>query len=241
MPDEQKTTGQIIGYARVSTNIQDTAAQVEKLTEAGCTRIFKENASGKDDTRPELQRMIDYIRDGDVVIITKLDRFCRNGKEFWPLVASIEKKGAKLKCLDGTIDTTSPIGVLMTTVAAAFAGFERELIATRRTEGIERARLLGRKFGAPIKLKDPVQIEDILRRYYVHNQAPYFIARLYNVSRNTICRLIERHPVPIFAPYYQPLVYTPPEDDNDPTPPAVLEAQAEDDSDAADGLDLDLL
>lgn len=181
----------MIGYARVSTKDQSTDLQREQLMRAGCERVFEDKASGKDVDREQLIALIDFVREGDVVVVCKVDRLVRNAKEFWPLVERIERKGVKLKSLDGSLDTTTPMGVAVTGIAAVFAGLERDLIAARRTEGIERAKQNGIRFGRRPKLGG-AQVEDVISRI-ADGQTISSVARLYNVGRATIQRIIHAH------------------------------------------------
>lgn len=176
-----------IGYARVSTSEQDTAAQVAKLTAAGCERIFTEKESGGRWDRPELQKMLDQLRPGDVVVITKLDRLSRSLKDLLFMLEKWNAAGVAFECLDDRIETASPAGKLMLQMIGAFAEFERSLIRQRTGEGLQRAREAGRIGGRKSKLT-PQQREHALAQLR-EGKSQSEIAQLFSVDRATICRL----------------------------------------------------
>jgi DNA invertase Pin-like site-specific DNA recombinase len=141
-----------IGYGRVSTLDQNPDAQRDALTAAGCDRIFIDKASGTLASRPDLDRALDTLRAGDVLVITKLDRLGRSVRNLIDLVERIQELGAELVILDQQIDTTTPMGKFFFTVLAAFAEFERNMIAERTRDGLEAARARGRTGGQKPKL-----------------------------------------------------------------------------------------
>jgi DNA invertase Pin-like site-specific DNA recombinase len=121
----------LIGYARVSTNEQDTAAQVGALKSAGCERIFREKASGGRWDRPELHRLLDQLRKADVLIVWKLDRLSRSLRDVLTIMEHIAKAKAGFRSLSEAIDTTSPAGRMMMQMLGAFAEFERAMLRER--------------------------------------------------------------------------------------------------------------
>lgn len=134
-----------IGYARVSTVGQNLESQLEALKD--CDKIFKEKASGVKEDRPELAAMMDYVREGDTVVVTKIDRVARSTKHLLTVVEDLQKKGVTFKALNINLDTSTPNGKLMLTMLAAIATFEREMMLERQAEGIELAKLAGRYTG----------------------------------------------------------------------------------------------
>ena len=132
-----------IGYARVSSIDQNLTAQLELLEKAECSKIFKEKESGAKRDRPELERMIEYVREGDTVVVTKLDRLARDTFHLLSVVERLTAKGVALKILNMGLDTSTPNGKLMLTMLAAIATFERELLKERQREGIEVAKREG--------------------------------------------------------------------------------------------------
>ncbi len=126
--------GQRIGYARVSTTGQDLSLQRDRL--AGCDKIFEEKASGARGTvRPELDKALNYARDGDVFVVTKLDRLARSVLELMQITLTLQEKKCDLQVLDQELDTSTPTGRLIFHVLAVIGEFERELITERAKEG----------------------------------------------------------------------------------------------------------
>lgn len=139
-----------IGYARVSTLKQDLDTQLNLLKLEGCERIYKEKISGTIKKRPELEKLLDTLREGDTVIVSELTRLSRSTKDLFNLVDSIQSKGANIKSLkENWVDTTSPIGSFMFTVIAGITQFERDLISLRTKEGLEASRKKGKVGGRP--------------------------------------------------------------------------------------------
>src|SRR4029077_2622859 len=114
-----------LGYGRVSTNEQDTAAQVSALKSAGCEKIFREKASGGRWDRPELHRLLDQLRQGDVLVVWKLDRLSRSLRDVLTLMERLEEAEAGFRSLTEAIDTTTPAGRMLMPMVGAFAEFER--------------------------------------------------------------------------------------------------------------------
>jgi DNA invertase Pin-like site-specific DNA recombinase len=135
----------MLGYARVSTTEQDPGPQVEQLHAAGCERVWVESASGYRDDRPELAALLDYARDGDVIVIWRLDRLARSTQHLLSLSADLDKRGVGLKSLSDPIDTTTATGKLIYTLLAAIAEFEGNL----RRERQEIAWSAGKPKGRP--------------------------------------------------------------------------------------------
>ena len=127
-------------------------AQLELLHKAGCQEIFKEKLSGSDSGRPELRKMLDYIRKGDTVTVTKLDRLARSTKDLLGIAEEIKKKGADFEVLNINLDTKTPTGQLMLTMLAAIAEFEKGIMLERQREGISVA-----KDGGKYKGRKPIE------------------------------------------------------------------------------------
>jgi DNA invertase Pin-like site-specific DNA recombinase len=139
----------MIGYARVSTADQTTDGQHDALTAAGCERIYTEKASGALRERPQLDAMLDYARDGDTIVITKLDRLARSVSHLTELAADFRARGIEMRILDQGIDTNTLTGQLLYHVLGAVAEFERGLIRERTNVGLTAARERGRTGGRP--------------------------------------------------------------------------------------------
>lgn len=145
----------LIGYARVSTDDQDLKGQVERLTTHGCTRLFQEKISGAHADRPELKRMMEHVRDGDVIVVCRLDRLARSTRDLLGIAETLEKLGVGIKSLgEPWADTTSPAGRMVLTVFAGIAEFERALIRERTGSGRKAAMRRGVRFGRPSKRTD---------------------------------------------------------------------------------------
>ncbi len=132
-----------IGYARVSTEEQDLAVQLEQLKAAGVKKVFQEKASGVKQDRPQLAAMIEYCREGDTVVVCKLDRIARSTKHLLEIIELLEKKQVAFKVLNINLDTSTPTGKLMLSMLAAIGQFEREMMLERQREGIKLAKEKG--------------------------------------------------------------------------------------------------
>jgi DNA invertase Pin-like site-specific DNA recombinase len=136
-----------VGYARVSTLDQDPALQRDVLATAGCTKVFEDRASGARADRPGLGKALDYVRDGDVLIVWKLDRLGRSLPHLIETVADLEKRGVGFRSITETIGTTTPGGRLVFHLFGALGEFERDLIRERTRAGLAAAAARGRKGG----------------------------------------------------------------------------------------------
>lgn len=177
----------IIGYSRVSTNDQSLDGQTQALQAAGAGRVFAETASGSTRERPELAKLIEHLRDGDVVVVTKYGRLARSLKDLLEIVENIGSRGAGFRSLAEDIDTTWPAGRLVFHVFGSIAEFERARIAERTREGLAAARARGRGGGRPPALSPEQKAEATRLRNEGRKVAD--IARLFRVSHHTIRRL----------------------------------------------------
>lgn len=141
-----------IGYVRVSTEEQNTARQEIMLRELGVDELFVDRASGKNADRPELNRMMNFVRRGDTVIVESISRFARNTRDLLDLVERLTEKQVEFVSRKEAIDTTTPTGKFMLTVFAAVAELEREYILQRQREGIAIAKQQGKYRGRPPKV-----------------------------------------------------------------------------------------
>jgi DNA invertase Pin-like site-specific DNA recombinase len=178
----------IRGYARVSTDGQSVDAQVKALRAAGAEIVYRETASGARTDWAQLRRILAQLGEGDVLMVTRLDRLARSTRDLLNTLAVIADRGAGFRSLgDAWADTTTPHGRLMLTVLGGLAEFERELIRARTTEGRERAKARGVRLGRKPKLTDHQKHEAIKRRD--GGEPVREIARTFNVSHSTISRL----------------------------------------------------
>lgn len=143
-----------VGYARVSTSEQDSGLQVDALKKAGCSKVFQETASGAQRERPQLTKALEYLREGDVLVVWKLDRLARSLKQLIDTVEDMGDRGIGFHSLTEKIDTTTPGGKLVFHVFGALAEFERGLIRERTLAGLETAKRLGRVGGRPKKMNE---------------------------------------------------------------------------------------
>ncbi|MFZ0549136.1 MAG: recombinase family protein [Candidatus Promineifilaceae bacterium] len=146
-----------IGYARVSTKDQDLSLQLDALKDAGCKKIYREQITGSTRERPELKKMLEQLRDGDVIVVWKLDRLARSLKDLVGLVNEMQGAGAELSSLNDQIDTATPHGKFTFHIFAALAEFERDIIRERTMAGLAAARARGRKGGRPKGLSKKAQ------------------------------------------------------------------------------------
>lgn len=188
---QMDTSSNQLGYARVSTEEQDYTAQVDALRKLGVGgRIFAEKVSGSDkDGRPELQRLLDHVRSGDVVHVTKLDRLARSAKDALWIADHLKDKGAGLVVHDlGGMDITSDVGRMVYTVIAAVAEMERNRIRERQREGIERAKAEGRYKGRPAVLTKQKQAR--ARELLAQGMPKARIAKELGCSRTTLYKAL---------------------------------------------------
>jgi DNA invertase Pin-like site-specific DNA recombinase len=178
----------IVGYARVSTQDQHLIGQLEALKAAGADTIYREKVSGVRADRPQLAKLMATLKEGDIVLVTKLDRLGRSTRELLELIERIDKAGAAFRSLgDPLWDTSSSQGRLLSTLLAAIAEFERDLIRERTGEGRQRAMAKGIKFGRKPKLSDYQRREALKRRAAGETLAE--IAKSYAVDLSMISRL----------------------------------------------------
>lgn len=177
-----------IGYARVSTNGQDLAAQEAELTAASCAKVFKEKVSGAKTDRAELGKLMKRLQPKDVLVVTRLDRLARSTRDLLNVLATVAERGAGFKSLkDAWADTTTAHGRLMLTVLGGLAEFGRELIRSRTGEGRKRAKDRGVRFGRPRKLT-PHQRQEALQRL-LEGATCADLARTYGIHPSNIGRL----------------------------------------------------
>ena len=177
----------LVGYARVSTREQHPEAQTDALTAAGCDKVFVEHASGVLARRPVLDDALAYLRDGDTLVVTKLDRLGRSVRNLKETVDDLEGRGIGLRALSQGIDTTTPGGRLFFHMLAAIAEFEHDLIVERPQDGLAAARARGRKGGGRFKMT-PTKAKQARAMYDTRQHTVQEIAETFGVSRGTIYR-----------------------------------------------------
>ena len=180
-----------IGYARVSSTGQSLEVQCQKLKQEGCDEIFEEKVSALSQKRNELESALRTVREGDVLVVSRLDRLARSMQDLLNISKRLQKKGAQLKVLDQSIDTTTSEGRLMFNIIGSFAEFENDIRKARQMDGIKKARDKGIKFGRkPVFTKE--QEKEILRLYADESFSLNQLARKYAVSHMTIYRTVRK-------------------------------------------------
>ena len=178
----------LIGYARVSTQDQNLDLQIDALTNAGCEKLFQEKISGSRAAQPEFSKALETMRQGDTLVVWKLDRLGRSVKNLVDLVGELHKQGVQFKSLTDAIDTGTPSGRFFFHVMASLAQMERELAIERTRAGLETARKLGRKGGRKRRMTDS-KIESA-RKLLFNGMPPRDVALNLNVSIPTLYRWI---------------------------------------------------
>ncbi|HHF9326122.1 TPA: recombinase family protein [Escherichia coli] len=180
----------IYGYARVSTNHQDTELQLTALKSAGCEKIFEEHASGRKSNRPVLKRLIATMQPGDELVVWKLDRLGRSMRNLVLLVDELRQRGIHFKSLTDSIDTSSPMGRFIFHIMSALAEMERELIVERTRAGLAAAREKGRIGGRRPKLTEEQWAQ--AGRLIANGVDRKQVAIIYDVA---VCTLYKKFPV----------------------------------------------
>jgi len=179
-----------IGYARVSSVGQTLDVQLDKLKQ--CDKIFQEKKSGATGKRPQLAACLDYVRQGDTLTVTRLDRLARSTLHLCQIAAELERKQVDLRVLDQSIDTSSATGRLLFNMLAAIAQFETELRAERQMDGIKQAKARGVQFGRRRKLNTQ-QIADLRKRRQKGERIKTLMAD-YKLSKASVYRYLSDDP-----------------------------------------------
>ena len=178
----------LVGYARVSTAEQDPGYQLRALEERGCVRIFTDRCSGKLASRPQLGAALDFLREGDVLVVWKFDRLARNLRHLIDLGVALEKRGCQLVSLTEAIDTTTPGGRLVFAVFGAMAEFEADLNRERVEESYRAAKAAGRRWGRPSPFHNPENVRVAKAMLADRSISRAEVARRFGVSRNVLYR-----------------------------------------------------
>ena len=181
-----------IGFARVSTEKQSLENQEQRLRAEGCKEIYSEKISGAAEIskRTELENMLRALREGDIVVATKIDRIARSTRQLLQIADEIQSKGAQLKLLDNPIDTPTPSGKLIFEVLSAISSFERELIVSRTVEGLEHARSKGKVLGRPSGTLP--EIDRKIKARWKSGESWKSIGDDYGISRQAVYRRIKK-------------------------------------------------
>lgn len=178
----------LIGYARVSSSGQSLEVQQEKLRIAGVEKVFEEKKSGaRADARHQLRAMLDYVREDDVVVITKMDRMARSMRDLLNIVGTLEEKGVGLKVLDQSIDTTTPEGKMTYQILGAVSEFELAIRKNRIDDGVARLREQGIE---PFKGRPPKITADAVKAAIEHTGSKAAAAKHLGISRDSVYRVL---------------------------------------------------
>lgn len=172
-----------VGYIRVSTREQNTVRQDELMKNLEVEKIYTDRMSGKSTDRPELRKMMDFVREGDSVVVESISRFARNTRDLLDLIAALDSKGVQFISKKESIDTSTPAGKFMLTVFAAMAELERAYILERQAEGIAIAKAEGRMKGRPHKQLD--NFENVYNDVKGKKLSATKAAKQLNISRST--------------------------------------------------------
>lgn len=187
---------QIVGYARVSTVGQKLDVQLEQLKQAGAEKIFQEKVSGASKDRSELNALLDYVREGDAVVVTKLDRIARSTRDLLDIADKLSEKDVQFKVLNIDLDTSTPTGKLMLTLLGAIGTFEREIMLERQAEGIAKAKSEGRYKGRkPTARAKAEEIKKLvakgMTKQAVADQLGIGVASVYRVLKSALTKVPE--------------------------------------------------
>lgn len=180
----------IVGYARVSTDDQNLQMQLDELQKFGCFEIFEEKGSGSKKDRPALEEMLKMLREGDRLVVYKLDRISRSTKHLIELVEHFDKNGIEFISIKDNIDTSTAVGRFFFRTMASIAELERDITSERTKSGLETARARGRKGGRPST--DPKKIKTALKMYDSKQYSISEITKTVGISAPTIYRHIEK-------------------------------------------------
>lgn len=182
------TTSALVGYARTSTTDQKAGleAQLRDLEQAGCTKMFREEISSVATNRPQLAAVLEWVREGDTLVVTKLDRLARSVADLVSITAALKAKGAGLRILAMNLDTTTPTGKLMLNLLGSIAEFERELMLERQREGIAKAKAEGKYAGRQPTAR--AKAKDVMRMRAEGKSVGDMVAAL-GISRASIFRI----------------------------------------------------
>ena len=181
----KSNNGKRIGYIRVSTVEQNEGRQVKAMEELKVDKVFTEKKSGKNTDRPQLQAMIDFVREGDTLYIESFSRLARDTKDLLNLLEVLSNKGVGVVSLKERIDTTTASGKLMVTLFGAVATFERDIMLERQREGVALAKAQGKYKGRKAK-ELPDNFKDLYNDYMIRKITKGKLAELCNMSRATL-------------------------------------------------------
>lgn len=180
-----------LGYVRVSTEEQNTARQEVLMEQLGVDRVYIDKISGKNTDRPELTKLMNYVREGDIVIVESISRFARNTRDLLELIEQLNNKNVQFVSQKENIDTHTPTGIFMLTVFGAVVELEREYIRQRQREGIDIAKAEGKYKGRPqIRLDD---FESVYLKWKSNTITAVKASKLLKISRSSFYRKVKEY------------------------------------------------
>lgn len=182
----------IVFYARVSTEQQNEARQIETAREVNAEKIFLDKLSGKDTNRPQLKQMLDFIREGDMVVVSEISRLARNTQDLLALVGKIHAKNVEFRSVKENLDTSTPQGRFVLTIFAALSELERDMIRQRQTEGIAIAKQDGKYRGRKEMSIDEKHFRAACDEWKSGSRTAVSIARQFGFSTTTFYKKIKR-------------------------------------------------
>ncbi|MDR1926305.1 MAG: recombinase family protein [Endomicrobium sp.] len=181
----------LVGYSRVSTNDQSLDSQIDQLKKVGCERIFTDIVSGSKSERKNLTEMLDFVREGDTIVVCRLDRLGRGLKDLIDIITFLEKREINFKSISESMDTSTSTGKLLFHVAGAFAEFERNIIRERTNAGLASARARGRVGGRPKKM-NVEQIQALKNMHQDKNISIKVITDTFGISMATMYNYLKK-------------------------------------------------
>ncbi|WP_407976083.1 recombinase family protein [Brucella pseudogrignonensis] len=186
------TTQNLVGYARTSTTDQKAGLEAQRrdLQQVGCSKIFSEELSSVADKRPQLEAVIEWVREGDILIVTKLDRLARSVADLVTITEALRKKGVGLRILAMNLDTSTPTGKLMLNLLGSIAEFERELMLERQREGIAKAKAEGKYAGRQPTARRKA---DVVMKMKAEGKSTNDIVKELGISRASVFRILKEN------------------------------------------------
>lgn len=181
-----------VAYIRVSTVEQNEERQIQAMKEQNVDKIFIDKCSGKDTNRPQLQEMLGYVREGDLILVHDMSRLARSTKDLLDILKFLEDKGVHIKSNKGDIDTTTPTGKLMTTVLSAIYEFERANMLERQREGIAIAKAKG-KYKGRKQIERPNNWDEVYAQWKSRELTGTKAMELLKLKRNTFYKMVKEY------------------------------------------------
>lgn len=181
----------IVFYARVSTEQQNEARQIASANNVKAEKVFLDKRSGKNTNRPELEKMMEFVREGDTIVVSEISRLARSTKDLLSLIEQMQAKNVEFRSLKESFDTSTPQGRFVLTIFAALSELEREMILQRQAEGIEAAKRAGKYLGRQAIQVDEQRFRAACREWLDGKRTAKSIADMFAISRPTFYKLLQ--------------------------------------------------